>query len=185
MPVTVYNASGKNVLVKVTSDTISERQRELGIWSFAGKANETYQPTSKSGFSMVQKYSEVEFFPEKNKSTAYISIKPTDEKKSMYMFLCEDHPIKAEGSGVIISKDFYLRIAQDKWTDTVGYDHNPYKKEEGSQKEVDESRIIKTEPSGIKYLQKAKSDAEQKKAGIVTSNGNATETFGYFHFGRR
>lgn len=159
MPVTVYNASNENVMVKVASDSISERQRELGISSIAGKAYETYQLTPKSGFSMVQRHSQVEFFPEKTKSTAYISIKPTGKTNSMYMFLCEDHPIEADGAGVIISKEFYLRIAKSKWTDTAGYNHNPYKKDEVSKKKVEDSKIDK-DPSGITYLLKAKSYAE-------------------------
>lgn len=134
MPLTVYNASNQHVLVRVTTDSISEKQREYGFGSLSKKSNDVYQQTAKSGFSMVERHSQVSFSPEGNKETAYVSIKPTGNDKSMYMFLCEDLPVKRDGPGIIISEDFYLRNAKSAWVDTNGERHVPKKKRKRSQK---------------------------------------------------
>lgn len=165
MPVTIYNASNMHVLVRVASDSTSGRQRELGVWSFLGKTNDTYELTTKSGFSMVQRFSKFEFFPEVSKKTAYVSIKPTGDNNSMYMFLCEDLPVKAEGSGVIISKQFYIRNSKENWYDIDGNNHDPKIEQEGTEK-IDESLKDKNkklpEPSGLQYLRKPNSDGKEK-----------------------
>lgn len=195
MPLTVYNASNRHVLVRVTTDSISEKQREYGFGSLSKKSNDIYQQTAKSGFSMVQRHSQVEFFPEGTKETAYVSIKPTGDDNSMYMFLCEDLPVKRDGYGVIISEDFYLRNAKSAWVDTDGKSHDPNKnitkKTADKQKTADipkdtektddmpeNNNKMYPEPSGIKYLRKNNSNVEEKilkREGIIV-HGNAIMT---------
>ncbi|CAG2243311.1 unnamed protein product [Mytilus edulis] len=144
-------------------------------------------------------------FPEGTKETAYVSIKPTGDDNSMYMFLCEDLPVNRGGPGVIISEDFYLRNAKSAWVDTNGKSHDPKKRkkkpEDGkktaaipndgnktaeipkdSEKtcEMPENKNNKMypEPSGIQYLRKNNSDGEEKnvkREGIII-NGNAIMT---------
>lgn len=167
-PVTVYNASKTNVLARVTSDYQSETALGVGVGPITVRNTAKYEKPVKHGFSMVEKWSKVAFFPEKNKKTAYVSIKPTGDAKSEYMYLCEDHPVEDDDSGVIITKNFYLRIAKSAWTDTDGESHEP-KNEKKEHREL----------SGIKYLVKHNSkqvntlsDTVEENTEIANADGN-------------
>ncbi|CAC5403248.1 unnamed protein product [Mytilus coruscus] len=124
-PVTVYNSSNTNVLARVSSYSVIELFRDINLGNFSKQFADSFDQISKSGYSVVEKYSRVEFFPEKAKETAYVSIKPSDNGKSTYIHLCQDHPVQSEGYGVIVTGNFYIRNAKDEWKDIDGINHKP------------------------------------------------------------
>lgn len=123
-PVSIYNASKMNVLARVSSDSITEQQRNqaLGIWTTEKRS---FLQTAKTGYSVVQRFSQVDFYPENTKATAYVSIKPHDDGTGRYMHLCKDHPVKRDGCGLIITDKFYIRNAKSEWVDTEGKCYKP------------------------------------------------------------
>lgn len=124
-PVTIYNASKMNVLARVSSDSVTEQQRNQALGTMTTDTLKRYLQTAKTGYSVVQRFSQVDFYPENTKATAYVSIKPHDDGTGRYMHLCEDHPVKRGGCGLIITEKFYIRNAKSKWVDTEGKSYKP------------------------------------------------------------
>lgn len=124
-PVTVYNASNFDVLARVSSYSVTELFRDIPLGNFSKQFADSFEQTSTSGFSVVEKNSRVDFFPEKAKETAYVSIKTSDNGKGKYMYLCQDHPVQSEGYGLIVTANFYIRNAKDEWKDIDGMNHKP------------------------------------------------------------
>lgn len=159
-PVTVYNASNTNILARVSSDSITENQKGIALGKFSKGTVDKFDQSTKTGFSVVQRFSRVEFSPEKAKDTAYVSIKPNDTGKGKYMYLCQDHPVKGEGYGVIVTQNFYIRNAKDEWKDIDGVDHKPPKK----------ANKTGPEPTGLNFL--ATNDNDLEITCSTTANGN-------------
>lgn len=80
-PVTIYNASNINVLARVSSDSLTEKQTNMALGKLT---TERYLQTTKSGYSVIQSFSRVDFYPEKSKATAYVSITPHDDGTGRY-----------------------------------------------------------------------------------------------------
>lgn len=161
-PVTIYNASKMNVLARVSSDSITEQKRKQVPCTFTTEPLlEKYLQTTKSGYSVVERFSRVDFFPEKSKDTAYVSIKPHDDGKGRYMHLCEDHPVKRDCHGVIITENFYIRIAKGEWVDTEGKSYKP----------PENPSRAGPEPTGLTSLRTKHSNLENTR-GINAEDGN-------------
>ncbi|CAC5418201.1 unnamed protein product [Mytilus coruscus] len=161
-PVTVYNASNTNVLARVSSDSAIENYRGIAFWKFSKTFTDSFDQTSKSGYSVVEKCSRVDFFPEKAKDTAYVSIKPSSAGKGKYMFLCQDHPVRVDGYGVIVTPNFYIRNAKDEWKDTDGNIYKPTQK----------PSKIGADPTGLNFLRTNKSNLETTCTTTATGNEN-------------
>lgn len=162
-PVTIYNASNINVLARVTSDSITDQQRNIALGSATIDTLKSYEQTTKTGYSVVQRFSRVDFYPEKSKATAYVSIKPQDVGKGKYMHLCEDHPVKRDGYGVIITEKFYIRNAKKDWVDTEGISYKP---------PLQIPSRDGPEPTGLTYLKTQKSNLEDTRSNTL-EDGNA------------
>ncbi|CAG2200194.1 unnamed protein product [Mytilus edulis] len=105
---------------------VSQSCLEILPWViFSKQFADSFEQISKSGFSVVEKNSRVDFFSEKAKETAYVSIKTSHNGKGKYMYLCQDHPVQSQGYGLIVTANFYIRNAKDEWKDIDGINHKP------------------------------------------------------------
>lgn len=148
----MFNGSNLNVYAMVRADSLSSSQVNVGGGANFGpvgaelsaESNQVFESTSKEGFTLVERGTAVTFYPEKQKKTAYVSIKPAEaDDDGTCLPLCNAHPVPATKSGVIVTEDFYFKDAKKKWMDSENVSHRP------ENKPKDTNRLPS---SGLKYL---------------------------------
>ncbi|VDI82478.1 Hypothetical predicted protein [Mytilus galloprovincialis] len=129
----ISNASTHNLYVKVGCDIEYQKVANRKIDAFGGlgiHVNKETQWSSpdKYGYTLVNRYTSMEFFPASSKGVCYVTIKfgPDDQKT-----ICKIHPLQVK-RGLIIDKFCHVHNAKNrkKWTDTDGIYHKPDPKNE-------------------------------------------------------
>lgn len=126
----ISNASSHNVYVKVSCDIEYKKAENIGVDANAGPfggvgvyVNQERQwiSTDKAGYTLVTRYSSMQFHPDSKKGTCYVTIKFKGNT-----FLCENHPLSVN-NGLIIDSSCYVHTAKKRstWTDSDGIDHKP------------------------------------------------------------
>lgn len=131
-PINIANSSSHNVYVQVTSDIPYKTAKGVEMGGNAvmlGGANlrvnneKEWELPDKTGYTYVNRYSYMQFFPDAKKKICYVTIKLNHNDN---LCICANHPLQLN-HGIIITQDCYVRNAKKGqiWEDVNGENHDP------------------------------------------------------------